>query len=808
MSKKTTPAQEQAYKYLTLLPAGTEDPIPVSETGGESYFESRMKLLGIEDPMRQSFAVPSKMANHTKYHPIFEKTGSDDIVINYPSLHGDQETFLNENREEKFYRLRFNPNKKRETKYYQPAGSGIHIFFPITILDKFAEGKEIETLYVIEGEFKAQAGSMHGLDIVGIGGKDNFRDHEGDLHKDIISVIDKCKVKNLVLLLDADVMTIKFEPEEDPNADVSKRLFGFYNTVKRFREVAKSRVRDVYFSHISERYLEDAKGLDDLFANENFTPENIIKDLEKLTLAKAFFSCINLSTETGNKLKGYFCLNIYRGVPNAFYARFGDQLEDYEFNFQGNRYQNIKEDSNNEGGLQMVKSADSFKFIRVGCDYFKLIKVPNTNKEGVLDEKRVPWKAAEITRDFVQGKGLKNFFHTIERYDSFCNVPDNTSDYAPIVNDCYNLYSKIDHEPEPGTWDNINGYLKHVFGEAKLISGHTNFDLALDYLSILYLKPRQKLPILCLVNKKKNTGKSTFLWLLKEIFQANATFIGNEELKDHLNDDWADKLIVGIDEGFIDKKTVLERLKSMSTSNTIKLRGMYAGRTEIAFFAKFVLTSNDETNFVAIDDDEVRFWVNKVPQLTKDDPELLEKMILEIPAFLDHLQTRAIVHPKRTRHWFDFKLLETEALINVKQNSRSWLIKELRETMKEEFFKYRYHTLVYTIKELIILLNGDNSSIKFRKDDITTQLKEKYGYENKNGRYSMPTTPELDAEGRIAHQAFVPRHGRYFEFRAEDFLNDRELIEFSEYYKKHEIDDYRRAQRETLTGKEEEVMPF
>lgn len=809
MSNKTTPAQEKAYKYLTLLPTNPEDTILSPEPGAPSYFQSRMTELGIDNPRDFSFQVPSKIAgNEFKWKAIFEKSESEDIVINYPSLYGNQETYTAENREENFYRVRWNPNKNRDNKYYQPPGSGIHIFFPIAILDKFKNSEEIETLYMVEGEFKAHAGSVNGIDIIGIGGKDNFKDPDGDLHPDIIAIINKCKVMNLVLLLDGDVLAIKWDADQNANDDVSKRIYGFYNTVKRFREVAKGRVRDAYFSHVSERYIEEAKGLDDLLNHPHYDKPSIVEDLHKLTRAKAFFSCINLSTETGEKLKGYFCLKLYRGVPSAFYARFAEQLGENEFNFAGIFYKNHPDDGQNGGGLQMVKSAESFNFIRVGCDFFKLIKVPNTNKEGVLDDKRVPWRAAEINRDFVQGQGMKNFFRTIKTYDAFCNVPNNTSDYQPVIENCYNLYSKIEHEPEPGNWDTIREYLKHVFGEASVSKNTTNLDMALDYMTLLYLKPRQKLPILCLVNKKKNTGKSTFLFLLKEIFQANATFIGNEELKDHLNDDWADKLVVGIDEGFIDKKTVLERLKSMSTNNTIKLRGMYAGRQEIAFFAKFVLTSNDETNFVAIDDDEVRFWVNKVPVLTKDNPDLLEEMIKEIPAFLDHLATRPIMHKKLTRHWFEFKLLETDALKNVKSNSASWLIKELKETMKDEFFKYRYHTLVYTIKELVALISSD--AVKFRKDDITKQLEEKFGYTNKHGRYTMPMVPEIDpSNGSVISRSFEPKHGRYFEFKVEDFLNEVELMHFAQFYKKHEISDFRKDQLMLLLQEDKkDDMPF
>ena len=781
MAKKVTAAVQTAYNKLSIIP-GDEKPT-IKKDLSTPYFNERMESMGISDPGLYSFLTYRQSSNSEFWQPIFSPTSTDDVKINYPALNGEQEFYYEDDVKQPFYRIRFNPERKKDVRYIQPVNSGTHIFFPIPILEKYKAGEKISTLFLVEGEFKAQAGSMHGLDIVGLGGKDLFTDGENGLHQDILLIIAKCEVESIVLLLDADVFALNWDAEEEPDKNLAKRLNGFYRTVVRFRELAKQRVKDVYFSHISERFLSDAKGLDDLLLLKRGSENEVVTHALKLTTSKAYFNVMNIALETPGKIKSYFGLTLNRGIPSVFYARHGDEIKDLEFNFNGARYLNVKDD-----GLRMVIHADSFKFIRVGCDYFKLIHVPNTNKENVLDTKRVPWKAGEITRDFVH-KGHKNFFDTIEKYDAFCNVPDNTGLYQPIVENCFNLYGKVDHLPEAGKWPAIEGYLKHVFGEAILPSGHTNYDLALDYLTLLYLKPRQKLPILCLVNKKKNTGKSTFLWLLKELFQDNTTFIGNEELKDHLNDDWAGKLVIGIDEGFIDKKSVLERLKSMSTSSTIKLRGMYTGRQEIAFFGKFVLTSNDEDNFVMIDNDEVRFWVNKVPQLTKDDPDLLEKMVNEIPAFLDHLQMRTILHHKTTRHWFDFKLLETEALKSVKNSSRTWLEMELRETIKDLFFEYHYHTLYYTIKELMAILNGENTSIKFRKADVTKQLKERFGLVSKQGRYSFPVKPD---KNNVMQDNTTEKHGRCFEFRVEDFLTPDELKnEFSEFFNADQIKNHR-----------------
>jgi hypothetical protein len=88
---------------------------------------------------------------------------------------------------------------------------------------------------------------------------------------------------------------------------------------------------------------------------------------------------------------------------------------------------------------------------------------------------------------------------------------------------CFNVYNPLEHEPleeECGEDDcpNIIAYLKHLFGEhivkfkhpaGKYETEYPNYELGLDYVQLLYQQPAQKLPILCLVSKENNTGKST-----------------------------------------------------------------------------------------------------------------------------------------------------------------------------------------------------------------------------------------------------------------------------------------------------------
>ncbi|WP_342645025.1 primase-helicase family protein [Mucilaginibacter sp. CSA2-8R] len=746
----------------------------------DTYFKKRMHEIGIKNTADYYFKVDGEHPQPSRRQPIFAKKEYGDIQINYPCLYGGFEAIGNT--EEPFWRIRINPENQREAdyKYFQPANSGIHIFHPPAIIQKFNKKQTIQTLYIVEGEFKAFAGSLAGLDIVGLGGKDLFKDPDGGLHADIQAIIKACEVENLVLLLDADVFELNWNYEDEPNKDLSKRLYSFYGSVKNFRELTKGKVKDIYFSHIKDTWLKEAKGLDDLLLHMRGQEEKITTDLGKLTAARTYFHTINLSTESINKVKGYFRLTMHQGIPAAFYAYNEGIIGDREFTFLGARFVRDK-----EKGLHLVAHQDSFKFIRVACDYFKEIQVPNS--KGVLEKRRIPWSKGEITMDYVK-KGVDNFFDSIPKYDTFCNVPCNTSDYQQIINDCYNLYYKLDHEPEEGKWPSIKKYLTHVFGENPIGDGKTtSLDLAMDCIQLKYLKPTQKLPILCLVSKERNTGKSTFLWLMREIFEENSTVIGNQEINDMYNDDWASKAVVGIDEGFIDKKIVLEKIKSQSTNDKIKLRGMYAGRQDVSFFGWFILTSNDETNFMAIDEEEIRFWVVKVNPYTEEDPFLLRKMTEEIPYFLHYLQQRELVHEQSSRFWFKKELLETDALRKIKEKSRGWFIGELQKVMEELFFHYRYHTLYYTLTELFEILNGGNAGTKFRKADISDQLQEKLKLEPRLARHQHPNDPSKGLS------LTSEKHGRCYEFRIEDFVSEAKIRnELSDYINFDDLKDIRK----------------
>jgi hypothetical protein len=735
----------------------------------DTYFKKRMHEIGVTNTADHFFKVDVDFPGSSYKQQIFTEAKNGNIEIHYPSLYGGPECVPDSERE--FLRTRIHPdNQQADFKYWQEKGTGVHIFFPPAIVEKFTKKTKIKTLFVIEGEFKCFAGALNGLDIIGIGGKDLFTDGEKeskDLHPDIQAILRNCEVENLVLVLDADVFQLVWDAENDPNKDLAKRQYSFYNTVNRFREVSKGKVKDVYFSHIRENYLENAKGLDDLLINAKEKKATVIEDLLKLKSSRVYFFTMSLSADSISKVKEHFRLDFTKGVPSAFYNDHKELIGDKEFNFAGRRYQFTK-----EKGLELTKHQDSFKFVRIGVKYFKIIYVPNS--KGILEKSLTEWSKPEIKMDYVD-KGFPNFFDTIEKYDAVCNVPDNTENFQPVISGCYNLYYPLDHEVVEGPWPTIENYLKHVFGNTPVGDGATTtYDIGMDCIQMKYLNPTQKLPIMCLVNKERNTGKSTFLFLMREIFKENATIIGNKEIADQFNDDWVTKGVIGIDEGFIDKKSVLESIKSQSTNDKIKLRGMYAGRKDVSFFGWFILTSNDEENFIAIEKGEIRFWVLKVPKLSGDDPNLLKKMTAEIPAFLHYLRQRKLKHEQEGRFWFANNLLVTDALLRVQEKSKGWFSAELKEIMQELFFRYKYHSLYYTLTELHNLFNSPGAPVKYRQADIKTQLRDKFDLNPKLGRYHQPV--EWDPKSPNLKRT-EEKLGRCYEFRIENFLTEEEIRE-------------------------------
>ena len=386
-------------------------------------------------------------------------------------------------------------------------------------------------------------------------------------------------------------------------------------------------------------------------------------------------------------------------------------------------------------------------YIRVGTTYYKIIERPQISGDKITS--LVKWSRETIIQDHG-----KKIIYDIPKYDGFCCIPNHLN-YQKTVENFYNTYNEIPHQPGISrvSVDEIPfsiSFLQHIFGNQE--------DLGLDYLKILLENPTQILPILCLVSKERATGKTTFLKWMKEIFGRNMTYIKGDSFNSQFNSDWASMLLIAIDEVFFDRKEITERLKYLSTTNKDKLENKGKDREEIDFFGKFILCSNNEDNFIQIDENEIRFWVLKINPIKLENTEFLQNLISEIPQFLSFLIHRKFHSQKKSRMWFSPDEIKTKALQKLVFKNGNKLEAKIVELLYEFFESNEVQEISVVPQDILNMLNRMFRQLNFSRNDVRTILKDKWKLEpQKNGltyiRY------DIDYSGNFCENNAV---GRYF----------------------------------------------
>ncbi len=366
--------------------------------------------------------------------------------------------------------------------------------------------------------------------------------------------------------------------------------------------------------------------------------------------------------------------------------------------------------------------SEKIPYLRVGTTYYKTIEKPliSGDKISIL----VRWNRETIISDYG-----KVYVSKVPKYDGFCCIPSHLQ-YQQIIQGFYNIYNEIPYQPIE---ENISlgalkekipfslQFMEHIFGE--------QLELGLDYIKILLQYPTQMLPILCLVSKERSTGKSTFIKWLKSIFGLNMTYIKGDSFSSQFNSDWTSMLIVAIDEVFFDKKEITERLKYLSTTNKDKMEAKGKDREEVDFFAKFILCSNNEDNFIQIDENEIRFWILKVKPIKTESTEFLNHLIAEIPYLLRFLIERPFHSHKKTRMWFSASEIRTKALQKLVWKNNNQLESKMLELFYE-FFESREESEIQIVpQDVLNMLNKMFKPYYWTRNDIRKLLKEIWNLE-------------------------------------------------------------------------------
>jgi hypothetical protein len=187
----------------------------------------------------------------------------------------------------------------------------------------------------------------------------------------------------------------------------------------------------------------------------------------------------------------------------------------------------------------------------------------------------------------------------------------------------------------------ILSFIKHIFGN--------QYEMGLDYFQLLLFDCSQNLPIINIVANYP-AGKTTFIKLLKSIFNDQACIITKDNLLSNYNDSYIDKLIIAVDEYHSDK-IIRERILMLHTADSVILNRKNKEPVITKFQGKFILSSNDSkaTNCN-------RFWNLNPQNLKYDNVHLLTIMKDEIPEFKIFLSERKLSTSQNSRVYFDYSL--------------------------------------------------------------------------------------------------------------------------------------------------------
>lgn len=711
--------------------------------------------------------------------------GIDGEVARYLQM-GDGKT-ASLNAKEKLYKIVRLKEPIEDMKYRMPAGQPTRPWFPPALVDKFNKKEKIPTLILTEGVFKAMRGSIAGLDVVGLPSITCYKGKDGKLYRDIVRLIETCQVENVVILWDGDCLNFS-KKDLQVGDEITTRPRTFFNSAKKIAELIKEAEYDktracpsIWFSHVkSDSMPGKPKGLDDILieAKAAGVEQMVVHDCLHFPDKPFYFYQKNITSATPFLYK-YFRLHDAESFYNAFIEEIGQR----EFKFDGSIYK--WSEGKNKLEMEVPWWAKEIKW--VGDEFFIEQNVP-----GAMRARRVltHWKETNFKKLFNK----PDFHKDLQHYRAFCNIP-NHDHYQQVIETSeglkyYNRYFPFPHVEQEGSCDTIIEFVKHIFGVGEVNHAlfpdrkYQTWELGLDYIQLLLTKPTQMLPILCLYSPENNTGKSTFGKLLMWMFGDNAIPIGNADLSNDFNETYVDKLLAICDETLLERKKDAERVKAMSTNDQVLVNPKGQKQYTIDFFCKFIFTSNN-LRMIYVNKHDQRYWIHRVPVLTKDDPTIVDKMKSEIPALVWMLRRRKLVcgDQPEGRMWFHPSLLKTSVFedmvrvneptdaTNLREQIREWFIAdpaitEIRMTLKEiksEFFNGS--ASIPWLQEII----KDYIGVDLARDPNTGEAIFERGTYTK---YETYTKTDGDEDTRPVKKAY---RGRPYVFQRSHFLSGTEV---------------------------------
>lgn len=283
-------------------------------------------------------------------------TKGDDMLIFYYDLYGRLVKYTKKGTKAMFpyVRARYaNPDLHvaqdgSTMKYQTPPGAPAQVYIPEKIRKLYKSKSHIETLFLQEGEKKAEKACKHGMLSLGLQGINNIGSKEQGLIQAIFDVVRVCQVRHVVLVMDSDWNDLSKNITTGDRAD--KRPISFASAVLKFQQYVKTFHSaklnvDAWWGHVNQNVQGD-KGVDDLLVgslkgNEKELMEDITRTMNSHDGKGKWLDIHKISTLSDAKIRDFWNLN----DRQAFYEAHKERLSEIPvFKLGGIRYK-IEEDA-------------------------------------------------------------------------------------------------------------------------------------------------------------------------------------------------------------------------------------------------------------------------------------------------------------------------------------------------------------------------------------------------------------------------------------------------------------------------------
>lgn len=754
------------------------------------YYEHVIKEIGFDPVLDYGIYDPMPDENSKKLRmPLLECDSEGNILYNIMDINGEIRTHDISDAKSKVNIRPIQLVRKCDPgdgPKYLPGktGQGVFPWISREVVEAFKKKTKIKRLVLTEGYKKAFVACKYDIMTIGLPGITVWKAKEAkEIFSDIKLFIETCQVEDILWLTDADTLHVQWEP----NKDLYKRPNSFFTSVSMFKTLCRDWNVNLYYAHIHEESKD--KGIDDLLLANPKDSKKIVKELSSSSGQAYYFKKYNVSTMPYYKIQEIFGID---KDASAFYDKYGQFIGLEEFIYRNGVYSFDVE----KNELIYRKSGEAAQFIRVMKDYYMKASMPTA--AAFVKNTLIPTDKSSIQEKYKERpkKEVDRLLYDIEFFDGFFNEPEHLN-YKPSIvaisdegfeTKWFNKYMKLTHKPilnkvitEKDIPLSIK-FIKHIFGKGKLTYKGKEIDeweLGLDYMQLLYLQPKQFLPIIALVSKDQQTGKTIFWRWCVSIFQQNAKIIPPEMLTGNFTEYFINSLLIVIDEALFNKRETMERVKTMTTNSETMVNGKHAKEMETQTYLKIGLSSNNVNDFAILTKDDQRFWIRDIPKIPDEDyiPDFLQKLNDEIPAFLGYLCKREMATQKDDdRMYFSMDVRKTVGLDRVVDKSRPADEILIENTIKDYMTSVN-KLVVHLGKGDIRDLSGEKNLLSLNK--ITWVLETKWdkkprGHCGKYKFYSLIPSDSMEIESLVQHRV---RSTNYYTFTALDFFKPTFILE-------------------------------